>query len=94
MSTAAANSKKYDDRLNDMQSDVNDRIVKSNAANNAKIDAMMSTFKLYEAFVIIMLLSCLSFVLYKLVVYGKNALSGMRYRRAQSSDPIFSEQDL
>lgn len=87
---SAADSKRIDGRL----LAVEDKLTKSNADNNAKYESMASSFKLYEALVIIMFVCGSIFVLYKVIVYSKNVVSGMRYRRAQSSDPIFSEQDL
>lgn len=90
----AANRRKIDDGFNDVRSYVEDKMIQANAAHNSKYDATMSTFKGYEALVIIMFVSALSFILYKVIVYAKDMLNGMRYRRAQSRDPIFSEQDL
>lgn len=87
-------SKKIDDRFADLHREVEDKMMKSNASNNARYDAIVSTFKAYEVLVIIMFVSCLMFVIYKVIVYSKSLLSGMRYRRTQSHDPIFSEQDL
>lgn len=93
-SNAAESNKDIDDRLTKMQKEMDDKISKSNSANNAEYYALISTFKTYEAIVIIMFVSCLSFVIYKAIVYSRSLLSSMRYRRAQSSDPLFSEQDL
>lgn len=90
----AANSRKIDDGFNDVRIYVEDKMKQANEDHSAKYDATMSTFKAYEALVIIMFVSALSFILYKVVVYAKDMLNGMRYRRAQSRDPIFSEQDL
>lgn len=85
-----ADDKKTDDRLTVVEG----KLTTSNAANSARFDQMLSTFKAYEALLIILFVSCMMFVLYNVIVYAKSYLSGMRYRRAQSHDPIFSEQDL
>ncbi|XP_037039132.1 carboxypeptidase N subunit 2-like [Bradysia coprophila] len=87
---AAADSKKMDRQL----AGVEDKLMKSNEANDAKLEVLRSSFKVYEVLVIIMAVCVFVFLLFKLVVYSKRMLNGMQYRRAQSSDPIFSEQDL
>jgi len=92
--TDASKTKEINDRLNDIHKDIDDKMTKSNAANNVKYDAILSTLKTYEALVIIIFIVGLMFVLYKVVIHAKGMLNGMRYRRAQSHDPIFSEQDL
>lgn len=86
--------KKMDDRFADMRRDFDDKLTKSNAVSKARFDSMMSTFKAYEALLITIFVACLMVLLYKVISYSKALLSGMRYRRTQSHDPIFSEQDL
>ncbi len=87
---AVHDSKLIDGRLLDIE----DKLMKSNADSDAKYEAMRSTFKVYEALVIIMFISFSIFLLYKVVIYSKAMLNGMHYRRTQSREPIFSEQDL
>lgn len=79
--------------IKDME-DIEDKMMKASTANNAKYNAMVSTFKTYEIFIVIIFIAVFLFVLYKAILYSRDMLSGIRYRRAQSSDPIFSEQDL
>jgi Leucine-rich repeat (LRR) protein len=81
---------KIDDRLNDIE----DGMAKSNSANEVKYDALVSTFKTFEILLMIMFIVGLMVVLYKVIMYSNGLLNGMRFRRAQSSNPIFSEQDL
>lgn len=83
-------NKRIDGRLVDMEN----KLTKSKAESNEKYGALLSSFKTYQAMVIVMLICGLTFALIKVVLYSKTVLSRMQYRRAQSREPIFSEQDL
>lgn len=87
---AEMDSKKIDNSL----ADVREQLMKSNAANDAKLEVLRSSFKVYEVLVIMMAACVTVFVVYKLVIHSRRMLNGMNYRRTQSSDEIFSEQDL
>lgn len=85
-SNGSMDAKKIDDRLKEMD----DKMVKS----NSDISAMSSTSKTYETLTIIMFVVGLMVLIYNGIVYSRTWVSGMRYRRAQSRDGLFSEQDL
>lgn len=85
-----SSAKRIDDRLSEMNKTMDAKIMKS----SAELNATVSSFKTYETLMIIMFVTGLLAILYQVIIYSRSWYSGTRYRRSQSHDAIFSEQDL
>ncbi|KAJ6636333.1 Protein artichoke [Pseudolycoriella hygida] len=81
-------------QIRQMHKNFEEKISNTTKAANDRYTSMMSTLKGFEVIVIIMFVGILAFVIFKLVTYSKQFINAMNYRRAQSRDPIFTEQDL